>query len=108
LLKELANEEFDSLAGASAEHLPRRVVLKDQRDLQVATRLIRSFVNKRVAHWDRRGPRRLPIVSEVDDSIDLVEKALLKYRLILTKASGPLLPTFLYDWKEPFRVPWLP
>jgi hypothetical protein len=53
--------------------------------------------------------KRLPKYEELDACVDLLGDLLKKYTLLVEQ--GGLLhvvPAIQYDWKAPFRIPWIP
>ena len=73
------------------------------------SRRVERFATKKVAHLDEAPPAALPTFDELDACVDLLERIVLNYELIL-KISAPhsLLPTWQYDWKAIFYEPWIP
>jgi hypothetical protein len=107
--RELAHKHFTTLVGGKHNALRPGVVRRDLRLMQREERRIRTFVNKRLAHLElstRR--RRLPKYGELGETLRLMESVLLKYRRLIS-ADGPstLLPTWQYNWKQVFHVPWI-
>ena len=70
---------------------------------------MRQFVNRHVAHRSRHPLRRLPTYEELNACVDLLEQLMKDYTLML-KADGltRVLPTWQYDWKQIFLIPWIP
>jgi hypothetical protein len=70
---------------------------------------VKTFADKRIAHYDSRAPRLLPTFKELDACIDHLEALLKKYlRLFRGEGESSVLPTWQYNWKEIFEIPWLP
>lgn len=90
---------FDEVAGNGRDILPASVPARDRRHLARAEKRNRIFVNKSVAHLDRRNLRRkLPKFNELHATIDLVEELFRKYKLLLAGAcADPLLPHWTSD-----------
>lgn len=104
-----ADRDFDKFAAPGAPHIDPNLVAADLARLWAASKRCEDFADKRVAHRDEREPKQLPTFNEVDSCIDLLDELCVKYlRLFHGKAPHTLLPTWQYDWKYVFRVPWLP
>jgi len=98
---------FERFAGPGADRIDRRLVRAHRRELITAQRRLRTFVNKHVAHRDRRQMRRLPTYAELDRCVDLLERFGKEYSLILRAEGTSVVPMIMGDWKKPFRVPWI-
>lgn len=104
-----ADRDFDKFAAPNAPHINPSLVASDLARLRAASKNCEDFADKRVAHRDKREPRELPTFNEVDTCIDLLDELYVKYFLLFhASAMDTLLPTWQYDWKTIFRVPWLP
>jgi hypothetical protein len=64
-------------------------------------------VNKYVAHRAKHPMRRLPTFTDLDQCIDVVERLAKEYSFILKAENTTVVPLMPYDWKRPFRVPWI-
>ena len=52
--------------------------------------------------------RRLPTYAELDACIDLLERHVRQYALLLEQvALVEVVPVIQYDWKKPFRMAWI-
>jgi hypothetical protein len=61
-----------------------------------------------VAHRAEQSLRRLPTFEELNTCVDLLQKLLKQYVLLLeAKALTQVLPTWQYDWKQVFRTAWI-
>ena len=107
--RDLAHRHFSTLVSGKHKALPPSVVRRDLRLMERAERRIRTFVNKRLAHLElRTRRRRLPKYGELSQTVQLMESVLLKYRRLLCADSPTtLLPTWQYNWKQVFYVPWV-
>ena len=78
------------------------------------TKGIKEYTNKRVAHFDAKGPKDSPIVLEIHDVLDHLHELRAKYMDLLRwerYAEPPLPEPQLQDeetWKSIFREPWIP
>jgi hypothetical protein len=77
--------------------------------MKVLASNVEHLADRRYAHYDPRGltaPR--PTFQDIGNCLRLFQKLILRYKLLLKGAAqATLLPTFLYDWKEVFRRPWI-
>ncbi len=106
-VEDLADKQFDKYSEKGA-HISASMVLSDLAKLKSVSVKIEDFVDKRVAHRDKRNPKILPKFHEVDTCIDALDQLYVKYHLIIHAASmDTLMPTYQYDWKEIFYEPWL-
>jgi hypothetical protein len=102
-------EGFDRFCRPGARHVSRAIINGHKRRLLREQRRLRDYVNKHVAHTDRRPMRQMPTFEELDAWVDLLEELLTDYVLLLEgKGLTDVLPVWQHDWKAPFRVPWLP
>lgn len=107
--EQFSNRDFDRLAGRGKDHVGIGIFKGDLSRLKQAGRRLRRFVNKRVAHFDQRKFKNPPTYKEVDQCLEVMETLLKKYVLMLrAEAHMNILPTWQYDWKAIFRVPWIP
>lgn len=105
----IASKSFDQYAGQEQNYIPKCKIERDINELLNKTQAVERFATKKVAHLDERPPAALPTFDELDACVDLLEKLVLKYEMILkTSAPQTLLPTWQYDWKEIFYEPWIP
>ncbi len=104
----LAENEFDRFSGEGQPYLDQSMIQQDIDDLKKNCERIKHYVDKRIAHYDKNPPSPLPTFRDLEQSINFIDALVRKYYLIL-KASFrvPPLPTFPYDWKEIFRMPWI-
>ena len=77
-------------------------------ELTNRTARIKSLVDRKFAHTDKRGAGAAPKFSDLEDCIEFFEKMVKRYVLLLRAESlTALMPFFQYDWQEVFRHPWL-
>ena len=109
LAEDLARRTYDKHVGASATALDQNTVQKEIDSLQRASKIIRHYANRTVAHYDTRGlSEPVPSFADLGECLRVLERLVLRYMLLLTGASqSTLLPTFMYDWKAIFRIAWI-
>ena len=105
----LADKNFNRYADVGSNHIRAEMVLADLDMLQKAAKKCEEYADKRLAHRDKREPKQPPTIEEVDVCIDLLDALYVKYfGLLRASHMESLLPTWQYEWKAIFRVPWLP
>jgi|RhiMetdeSRZDD1v2_1073273.scaffolds.fasta_scaffold35662_6 hypothetical protein len=103
------NGMFDHLAGSGANHINADAVRAELCDLRAHTKGIKRYTDKRVAHFDAKGPKDSPTVLQVHAALDYIDALREKY-MILLRAEKYEKPQ-LHDeetWKDVFREPWIP
>lgn len=97
------------------EHIDPSVVYADIGNLIFYTKDIKKFRNKRVAHRDKNKNIKFDIdFDTLNNAIDLIEKLIKKYYLLLTQSGIPqLLPANILCFRDDgsyeediFCVPW--
>lgn len=72
------------------------------------TEVLVRFIDRRIAHRDRKEADAVPTVKDLDDAIDYLEQLLRKYYNLFRALDTPdLLPVWQYDWKVVFNRPWV-
>jgi hypothetical protein len=110
LADELARLTYDKHVGAGASKLDRNTVQQEIDSLHKASKTIHHYADRTVAHYDTRGlSEPVPKFADLEECLKVLEKLVLRYLLLLKGASqSTLLPTFMYDWKAVFTIPWIP
>lgn len=102
------NSRFDALVGEGNIHIDPKDVDKDIQSIKnIKTGKLITYVDRIIAHYDRRGIKDPPTIKELDDSIDLLEELTKKYYGIITAGGISLLPTVQAPWEEIFEIPWM-
>jgi hypothetical protein len=84
------------------------VVQNEIDELILKTSKLKHYVDKRVAHHDKKEFNAIPKYSDLDEAIEFLGTLYKRYFLIFKCLShGDLLPHWGYDWKKVFRYPWL-
>jgi hypothetical protein len=99
-----ANVMFDRFAGEGAATVSADHVGRDLEELTTATKAVKTFVDKRIAHHDRKGDPTLTY-TELSAAIDLVCDMVWKYRMLAVQLDH-LKPTDLTGWGDAFDVAW--
>ena len=105
---QVLNERFDRLVGDGVPTLTQVDVERDLMRLDEAAQEVQTFVNKTIAHRDRKGIRVEATWEQLNDAVDLLEELVRRYNELLDAGQSPrLVPVWQYDWKAVFRIPWL-
>jgi hypothetical protein len=106
---DMATYTYDKNVGVDATTLDPAAVQQEIDSLKSASEKLHHYADRVVAHYDACGLQQpTPKFEELTECLSLMEKLVLRYLLLLKGASQEkLLPTFLYDWKEVFRTPWI-
>ena len=69
---------------------------------------VEHFVDRRYAHYDRRGLTQAPpTFDDIRRALEEFERIIKRYRILLDGVTQTsLLPTPQYDWQEIFTIPW--
>lgn len=109
VVESYADKDFNGFADPNCKHIDPDRVSYDLKYLRDVSASCEDFADKRVSHRDRRDPKQLPTYKELDDCIDMLDKLVVRYWLLFHASNmDSLLPTWQYDWKKIFRVPWIP
>ncbi len=103
-----ANRDFDKFSKPGNPYIDSHKVKADLRKLSKLWEITEKYINKRIAHIDRHGVRKIPTFKDLDNCVDLLGTLLLKY-LLLIEGEGlvQVMPTIQNDWKAIFREPWI-
>ncbi len=107
-MRTLGNRSFEHYAKRGTDQINPAVVRKHERELLAAERKLRRFVNRHVAHRSMHPMRHLPTYGDLDACLDLLERLLKDYKLLIEAAGlSRVVPVVQYDWQKPFRVAWI-
>lgn len=100
---------FDKLIGKGKDYIDPEGVQKDICSLcEIRADSLINYVNKTIAHYDKKKIKRLPTVADLNKSIDLLENLVEKYHAIFYAEVIDLLPRQQDPWKHIFEIPWIP
>lgn len=103
-----ADRTFDEFSGIGKDHICPKMVRSDFDKLMSTAKKVETFADKRVAHHDKQGPEIIPTFADADECIQLLDKLYVKYyKVFYAVGMKTLLPTYQYNWKEIFTVPWI-
>lgn len=107
-VEDLADVDFDSFSGVVKDHIDPGIVAADLSRLVSVSKKIEDFVDKQIAHRDKRIPKIVPTFKEVNECVDVLDELYTKYhRAFYAQDMRTLDPVPQYDWKAIFRVPWI-
>jgi hypothetical protein len=107
-LKESGEHDFDRLAGAGIDQIPVALVQRQKADLARSVQDIEHYVDRRIAHYDKRHlARPVPALGDMTKALAVLEKLVMLYWLFLKGSSmATMLPTIQFDWQDIFRFTW--
>lgn len=66
-----------------------------------------DYIDRRLAHLDKREPKNIPTIEEIEKWCDTVNLIFKKYILLLTASDYKIEPILFHDWKAIFRSAWI-
>jgi len=108
-IQQLVDTAYDNYVGPGHTKLDPARIQKDIDLLSAASKRIHHYTNRIVAHYHQRGlGQPAPTFHDLSNCLLEMEELVLKYsELMKGEAKTTLLPTFVYDWKSIFRIPWI-
>ena len=104
----IKGDDFAPYADPSGEHICPQMVKDHLTRLKSAIETQGEFIDKRIAHSDKRKPKIVPTFGELDDCIKLLDQTYVTYHfLFYAESIDTLMPTYQYKWKRIFCEPWL-
>ena len=100
--------QFDQLTGVGVSHVSPAVVDQEIEELKRVTQKLKKYVDKRVAHYDRKSPPLAPSYKDIDEAFEFLGGLLSRYYQFFRGASFSEGPYIQYDWKQIFRLAWIP
>jgi len=105
------NQIFDGLAGVGVGAFPEQTALRDLGRLRATAANVKLWVDRYVAHMDKRGLdlEQAPSVRELHDAIDVIRSLYVRYSLLLTRTSDARaeLALDVSNWRDPLKRPWI-
>jgi hypothetical protein len=102
-----ANEGFDQLIGSGRQYIDPTIVDREINELGTKTDKLSHYVNKRIAHHDKKDFTAIPRFSDLHEAIDYLGTLHKKYYMVFRCFSTDLLTVWQYDWKSVFLYPWI-
>jgi hypothetical protein len=107
-LIEGGQRDFDAVAGKGGSHVSAAFVERQLRELENAVEGIAHYVDRRIAHYDKRGlARPTPTLGDLSRALKTIGKLVTRYWSLLKGEAISVRPTIVYDWKDIFRFPWI-
>lgn len=100
---------FDSISDETGKHIAVQLIDKQLADLEAAAGSIEHYVDRRIAHYDKRGlARPVPTFKDLEDALRALETLVIFYWTLL-KGSGlvGLTPTIQYHWQDVLEFAWI-
>lgn len=90
------------------DHVSPDAVDVDLTRLATASKKVRRYVDKNLAHRDRRLAKELPTFADLNAAIDTIGDVSTRYAALLTATHwATLVPIAQYNWLAPFLEPWI-
>lgn len=107
-LRKHGHRDFEKFARPGKDVIDRRIIRSHRRELINSQKRLREYVNRYIAHSSKFKLRRLPTHTELDACVDTLETLVKSYTLLLEQGGLiEVVPQIQYDWKAPFRIPWI-
>ncbi len=79
---------------------------EDLEKIKKLSETIEEFVDRRIAHTDKRPLDRLPNPNEIEECISMMKDIHKKYYLVIKNFNIELMPA-MYEWDQIFKIPWI-
>ena len=105
---EEANSIFDKIVGKGKDHIDPKEVLKEIDILKDKKDKFEEFINKRVAHQDKRKVTKIPVTKDLDDFIKYLKELTIKYSMLFDGLDHlDIGPSIQANWTDIFKIPWI-
>ncbi len=102
----LGHSEFEQFDPNGLGHVDGAIAIADRDELIAVAAPIWEWANKRVAHLDPRDSKDVPLFTDLDGALNLIDEKFRRWNLILTGIDQQD-PVVVYDWLAPLREPWI-
>lgn len=103
-----ANSLFDKIVGEGKEHIEPKEVLKEIEILKKKNEKFEEFINRRVAHQDKRRVKKIPKTKDLDDLIAYLKELTIKYSILFDGLDRLNMgPSCHINWTDIFKIPWI-
>lgn len=103
-----AQRDFNWFAPTGSSQVSSKLVQRDLDRLQHVAGKVIKFVNRRVAHWDKRRFNDMVTYGDVHKALRTLDRLLVKYHLLIRQAGlFGATPFIQGNWKSVFRIPWV-
>lgn len=103
-----ADLDLDNHIGPGRDCIDPALVAKEISELESRTASLKHYVDKRVAHRDKKEVVSVPAHKELEDAVDFLWALHRRYYPIFRSWPFGDFPSFGYDWKQVFQQAWLP
>ena len=104
--KRFGNEDFIRSFG-NLDYVDPNILLNDINTLEDISKKCSEYIDWRIAHIDKREPKTIPYMSEIEEWCDTLNIILKKYMSLLKAVDYMVEPVLQHDWKEVFRQRWI-
>lgn len=103
------HRDFDRIVGPGADAMPSSVVDSQISDLSKAARRIEHYVDRRIAHYDKRGMTEpAPTFDDLKSSLRTIDCLLVLYWQLLKGSSMDTVePVLQEEWQSILLFPWI-
>lgn len=107
-LKDLGERDFDRLVGAGRKHPDPAQIAADLAVLDQKGASIGKYATAVIAHYLDKPTPPAGTFQDLEECIKCIWELTDKYRILLKGIATPSpVPTFTYDWKAVFSIPWI-
>ncbi len=105
-----AHANFDRFAGGrDRDRIDVAGVRADIQQLEAVGGVVERYANEAIAHMAGEPTHEVPTFVDLNGAIDQIGELVKKYASLLkAEIIWQLEPVIQYDWKAPFRQPWIP
>jgi hypothetical protein len=106
--KKLGERDFAKYFGGNfGDSLDPQIINKDLNKLNEILGSSSKFIDRRLAHLDKREPTKMPMYFEIESGCQTLNVILKKCILLLRAIDYKIEPVLQHDWKIIFRAAWL-
>lgn len=106
--KWLGEQDFEKqFGGERVNSLDPKIITEDIKKLEEIFTNSSEFIDRRLAHIDKREPTSLPSHFIIESWCEILNNVFRKYMLLLRAVDYKLEPILQHDWKIIFRTAWL-
>lgn len=105
---EEANSIFDKIVGKGKDHIDPKEVLKEIDIFKGKKDKFEEFINKRVAHQDKRKVTKIPVTKDLEDFIKYLKELTIKYSMLFDGLDHlDIEPSIQVNWTDIFKILWI-
>ncbi|MBU1118934.1 hypothetical protein KKH43_03575 [Patescibacteria group bacterium] len=104
----VADGEFNQFCDKKGDDsISSSKVRNDLKKLEKRRQVHKEIRHNKLAHYNVKELKEIPFLSDVDDTIELLDELGKKYYLLLTARNMSSDITVQFNWKEIFHYPWI-